>query len=237
MYDLMKTKYSNTVERDVVPGVEIPLEGLILKSVIVGSTEHFRPTEGTTGEVIVGFSENRSTSVTTEVVIEDTLSIPATPGPYTVQLKYPNIVSGSVRVHDVAGAADFVVGSTASGHFTVDLTFGTLTFNSADASKAIIVTYRRNLTAIEAQTKYRQAAVNAPAPSFFGKAIALCGNGEIFTDAYDTSVSYDGVSTVYAGAGGYATSVSTGHTAIAGSRITSLPTASSPLLGFAFNLA
>jgi hypothetical protein len=237
MYDLMHTKYSNTIERPLVPGVEIGLEGLVLKSVMVGSSEHFRTTEGTTGEKIVGFSHNRSTSMTTEIVIEDTLSIPATPGPYTVQLKYPNLVAGTVRVYDVTDAADMVPGAVSDGRFTVNITTGLLTFAVADASHPIIVTYRRNLTAIEAQTKYRQAAINGPSPSYFGNAIALSGNGEIFTDAYDTSVSYEGVSDVYAGAGGYATSASSGNTLIPGSRITQLPTASSPLLGFAFNLA
>lgn len=236
MYDLQKTVYSNTIERPVPAGIEIAAEGLVLKSVIVGDAEHLRPTEGTTGEVIAGFSHNNTLSITNEIVIEDSVSIPAS-GAYTIQLKYPNIVSGSVRVYDVAGAADMVIGSVSSGHYTVNLTTGLLTFAAADAGKAVIVTYRRNLTALEAQIKYRERPVNAPNPSLFGNVVALCGNGEIYTDQYDTSVSYDGVSAVYAGADGIATSVATGHTVIPGSRIIKLPSATSTTLGFRFNLA
>ena len=236
-YDLARTTYQNTIERPVVTGVEIPAEGLVLKSVIVGDSEHLRTTEGLTGEVIVGFSHNNNLSITTEIVIEDSLSVPATPGPYTIQLSHPSIVPGSIRVHDVAGAADLVAGSTASGHFTIDTTLGLLTFNVAEQGKAVIVTYRRYLTAIEAQIKYRQRPINAPDASFNGNVVALVGSGEIYTDQYDTSVSYDGVSTLYGGANGVITSVSTGHTAIPGSRIVKLPTAASPFIGLRFNLA
>lgn len=236
MYDLNRTRYSNTIERPVPAGVEIAAEGLVLKSIIVGDSEHLKPTEGTTNEVIAGFSHNNTLSITNEIVIEDSLSIPDA-GPYTVQLSYPNLVSGSVRVHDVAGAVDFTLGSVAAGSCTVNLTTGALTFAAADASKAIIVTYRRNLTVMEAQIKYRERPVNAPNPALFGGVVALCGNGELYTDQYDTSVSYDSVSTLYAAAGGIVTSVSSGKTAIPGSRIVKLPTAGSTFLGFRFNLA
>lgn len=238
MIDLDLTRYSNQIERDVVAGTTVTKEGLVLKSVIVGGVEQLQVTAGgSTSEVIAGFSYNRAIEPTTEVVIEDSLTIPASPGPYTVQLLHPSLVSGSVRVHAVVANVDYTIGTPATTVYSVNLTTGLLTFAAADAGKAIIVTYRRNLTAIEVQQKYGNSPVNSADPSFFGRVVAMCGNGEIYTDQYDTSVSYDGVSALYAGANGLVTSVSTNNTLIPGSRIVSVPSATNTKLGFRFNLA
>lgn len=238
MISLDLTRYSNQIERPVVVGTTVPNEGMVLKSVLVGGKEQLQLTAGgVTTEVIAGFSYNRSIEPTTEVVIEDTLTIPASPGPYTVQLLHPSLVSGSVRVHAVAANVDYTIGSVATTVYAVNLTTGVLTFAAADAGKAIVVTYRRNLTAIEAQQKFGDAPVNAANPAYFGNIVAMCGNGELYTDQYDTSVTYDGVSKLYAGANGIITSVSTNNTEIPGSRIVSVPTATDSKLGFRFNLA
>lgn len=238
MISLDLTRYSNQIERPVVVGTTVPNEGMVLKSVLVGGKEQLQLTAGgVTTEVIAGFSYNRSIEPTTEVVIEDTLTIPASPGPYTVQLLHPSLVSGSVRVHAVAANVDYTIGAVATTVYAVNLTTGVLTFAAADAGKAIVVTYRRNLTAIEAQQKFGDAPVNSANPAYFGNIVAMCGNGELYTDQYDTSVTYDGVSKLYAGANGIITSVATNNTEIPGSRIVSVPTATDSKLGFRFNLA
>jgi hypothetical protein len=238
-YDLDRTTYSSTLERPFVPGTTIAAEGLVLKSVIVGGIENVQVTAGgSTTEVIAGFSHNRSINPTTQVVIEDTLSIPAAPGPYVVQLQHTNLVSGSVLVWDVAGATAFTLGSSAStDHCSVNLSLGQITFYSGDAGKAIVVTYVYQLTAIQAQQTFWQPPINTPNPAYNGNVVVLCGNGEMFTDQYDTSVSYASVSTLYASANGLVTSTATSNTAIPGSRITSVPSSSNPFLGFRFNLA
>lgn len=238
MIDTNRTKYSNTIERPVVVGTTVDNEGLVLKSVIVNGDESLRTSEGNaTTEVIAGFAYNRAISPLTRVKIEDTLVVPASPGPYTVQLQYGNIVSGSVRVYNVTGSADFTLGSVATGSCTINLTTGLLTFAAGNAGNAIIVTYRRNLTAIEVQQYYGSIPVNVPNPALQGNIVAMCGNGEIWTDQFDSSVTYDGVSKLYAGAAGLVTSASSSKTEIPGSRIIHVPSATLPLLGFRYNLA
>src|ERR1035437_2895811 len=238
-YNLDLTHYSSTFERPFVPGTSIPAEGLVLKAVLVGGVENAQVTAGgSTSEVIIGFSHNRSINPTTQVVIEDTLVIPASPGPYVVQLQHTNLVSGSVMVWDVAGAVAMTLGSSGStDHATVNTSLGQITFYSGDAGKAIVVTYVYQLTAIQAQQTFWQAPINTPNPAYNGNIVVLAGNGEMWTDQYDTSVSYASVSTLYAGANGVITSTQGSNTPIPGSRVVSVPSSSSTWLGFRFNLA
>jgi hypothetical protein len=238
-YDLDRTTYSTTLERPFVPGTTVAAEGLVLKSVLVGGVENVQVTAGGVAtEVIVGFSHNRAINPTTQVVIEDTLVIPAAPGPYVVQLQHTNLVSGSVLVWDVAGAVAMTLGSSGStDHASVNLSLGQITFYSGDAAKAIVVTYVYQLTAIQAQQTFWQAPINTPNPAYNGNVVVLCGNGEMWTDQYDTSVSYVSVSALYAGANGIVTSTQGSNTLIPGSRIVSVPSSSNTYLGFRFNLA
>jgi hypothetical protein len=239
MFDLGTTKYNNTVERPLAPGAEITAEGQLLKSVLVGGVENLKPTEGgSNAEVLVGFASNSSIIPDQEVVIEDTLTVPAA-GPFTIQLKNVNLVDGSLYVYDVTTGSAIVKNADATlatGEYDVNLLTGLLTFNAAQSGNKLIVTYRYNMTKIQVQQKYWGRQVNAPDPNFFGNAVAMCGSGEIYTDQFDTSVSFEGVSKVYAGAGGRITSVAGSNTLIP-ARITKLPTAASPTLGLAFNFA
>lgn len=227
MYALDRSTYGRKIQRPIVTGTELTDEGMILKSVLVGGDEHVTLAGAGTGEILVGFNDNNSINLYSEVVIEDNIVVPST-SPYTVNLKHGNLVAGSVRVYAVAAAANLVIGTDV----TVDLTNGVLTFVVAQKGLAMIVTYRRNLTVKESVLKYHQRQSNASNPLTDDMAVILTGDVEIYTDQYDTSVSYDSVTTVYAGAGGLLTSVATGHTALNG-RLIHVPTADDPLLGVA----
>lgn len=235
--DLGTLKYSNTVERPLVPGAEVTDEGKIIKSVLVGGEEHFQASAGgNANEVLVGFSYNSSIVPDTEVVIEDTLVVPAA-APYTIQLKNTNILTGSVYVYDAtAGAALAFNAAAGAGQYNIDLATGLLTFNTAEQGHALVVTYRYALTRIQKQQKFWDRPVNTPDAGFFGNLVVVCGNGEIYTNQFDSSVSFEGVSKVYAGANGMVTSVQGSNTLIP-ARIIKLPTAASPFLGLAFNFA
>lgn len=226
-------RYRDTVQRPLVAGTTVSEEGLLLKSVLVAGSEHLTLTAGTANEKVVGFAYNTNLSVTTAVVVEDTLVIPGA-APYTIQLKKANLVAGSVRVHNVAANSDFAVGSGA-GEYSIDLVHGTLTFDAADKDKAIVVTYKYNLTMKESALLYRERPVNAPNAAFFDEVVAIVGSGELYTTAFDSSLSYDAVNAVYAGANGIITAASGGVALPA--RVISTPTAASPYLGLAFNFA
>lgn len=227
MYALDRTTYTKKIQRPLVAGTVVADEGLLLKSVIVGSDEHVALAGAGVGEVLIGFSHDSTVSLDSEVVVEDSLTVPSA-APYTIALAHANLVSGSVRVHDVAADADMVIGTDV----TVDLAKGILTFVVGKKGLAVIVTYRRNLSVKESVLKYHQRASNFPSPVDAGNAILLTGEVEIYTDMYDTSVSYDGVTELYAGAGGLLTSVATGHTKVPG-RLVKLPTAADPFIGYA----
>ena len=227
MYALDRTTYGRKIQRPIVAGTELTDEGMILKSVLVSGEEHAALAGAGAGEILLGFNDNNSLNIYSEVVIEDSITVPST-APYTVNLKHGNLVSGSVRVYAVAAAANLVIGTDVN----VDLVNGVLTFVVAQKGLAMIVTYRRELTVKESVLKYHQRQSNASNPLVEDMAVILTGDVEIYTDQYDTSVSYDSVTTVYAGAGGLLTSVSASHTALNG-HVIHVPTADDPLLGVA----
>jgi hypothetical protein len=199
-----------------------------MKSVLVGGVEHVALAGTGTGETIVGFSHDSTVSLDSEIVIEDGLIVPAGK---VIQLAYSNLVAGSVRVHKVSTNADLAL----TTDYTLNLSNGIVTF-VANAGEAVIVTYRRNLTVQEAKIKFYERPSNFPSPNDSNNAIFLGGGEvEIYTDMYDTSVSYDGVTELYAGAGGVLTSVATGHTKVPG-RIVQLPTAADPFIGYVAKL-
>ena len=223
MYSLDRTTYTKKTQRPVVAGTVIADEGLLLKSVLVGGDEHVALAGTGAGEILVGFSHDTTVALDSEIVIEDGLTVPAGK---VIQLAHGNIVAGSVRVHKVSTNADLAI----TTDYSVNLSNGIVTL-VANAGEAVIVTYRRNLTVTEAKIKYFERPSNFPSPADSGNAIILTGDVEIYTDMYDTSVSYDGVTELYAGAGGMLTSVATGHTAVPG-HIIKLPTAADPFIGY-----
>jgi hypothetical protein len=213
-----------------VPGTVIADEGIVLKAVLIGNTEHAAIAGAGAGEVIIGFAHDTTVTLDSKVEIEDGLVVPST-GAVTIQLAHGNLISGSVRVHDVTGNADLAIGTDV----TVNVSTGLLTFTATQKGKAVIVTYRRNLTVRESQQLFFGRPTNFSSPADGDNAIFLAGDVEIYTDMYDTAVSYDGVTELYVTAGGLLTSVATGHTKVPG-RVLQLPTAADPFIGYAARL-
>lgn len=240
------TFYDRSKPVPVSAGVEIADEGLVLVQSLESGAETARPSLGTSAsEVILGFSSNTSLRPTTRVE-QEYATVPATSA-YTVQLSKVLLVSGSLRVVNTANNAALTVvttGSPASGEVLVNYTTGLLTFNVAQASIDVFVTYRRTLSADELPFTVRQPAFNAGTGNILGVVSVIRGSGEISTDMFDTTQDYSTATTLYAGVGGLVTSDSTTKTPVPGSRVVTQPSASSTgdlrfgaMITLAFNLA
>lgn len=239
------TFYDRSKAVPAASGVEINDEGLVMVQVLESGVEHVQPSLGTSAnEVILGFSSNTSYRPTTRVE-QESATVPAA-STYTVQLSKVLLVSGSLRVVNTATNAALTVVTTtpSTGEVQVNYTTGLLTFNSAQASINVYVTYRRSLTADEIAFTVRQPAINAGTGNALGLINVIRGNGEISTDMFDTTADYSTATTLYAGANGLVTSVSSSHSPIPGSRMVTAPSASvtgdlrfGAMITLAFNLA
>ena len=232
----MQLSYTDdSKDRLIANGVDIHAiqEGEPLVSVIEDGVEKVKPSAGVANELLVGFAYANWFIPNNQVMNESTV-LPTTPAATAIQL-YPNIVAGSIKISGtstfaaVASAAAVI----AAGNFYVDTTTGVLTVFGA-ANESIEITYRRNLSFSEAQTLFGTHLFNGQANEFFEQVTCWKGNGQIFTDCYDTSKDWSSATQAYTGADGKLTTTSTG--CLAG-RIISRPTSTDAFLGIAINLA
>jgi len=244
-YNLKKSHFSLTLQKDVATGQVVDREGVVLRSVLEAGEEKVQKADaGASNYRIAGFaiSDNETIGV---IPVVESLTIPASPGPYTVQLAHTSLVgtapNSSVRVM-VVGGSDLteVAGAPAAGEFQPNVATGVLTFNVAQAGASIMVWYRANLTVAQSRLRYYQRSVNNQAGAVFNTVAVGGGNGEIFTAEYDTNVDWStawpgGTANILTGADGILT-IGGGGTALPGGSVVHVPNVDEPYLGVAFNL-
>lgn len=232
--NLQKSYTDDSKDRQLAIGVNINSlqEGIALVSVLEDGEEKVKLSEGTEGEKLVGFAYGTwfvpSTMVmTAEASLDGEID--------TIPL-YPNIVAGSIRI---SGTSTFTAKASAdavaaAGDYFLDATTGTLTVKGT-ADEAVVISYRRNLTVAEQQTVFGSHSINGNANGMLEQVTVWKGNGEIWTDQFDTSADWSDATVAYTGANGLLTSADTSK-CVAG-RIIGKPSASNPFLGIAINLA
>ena len=207
-------------------------EGSVLVSVIEDGFEKVKLSEGTEGEKLVGFAYGTWFNPSTLVM---TANATLTGEVDTVQL-YPNCVANSINIKGTSTftAKDSASAVSAAGDYFLDITTGTLTIKGAE-DEVVVIAYRRNLTVAESQTLFGTHSINGNANGLLEQVTVWKGNGEIWTDQYDTSADWSEATEAYTGANGLLTSANTSK-CVAG-RIIGKPTANNPFLGIAINLA
>jgi len=196
MLDMKRTQFLRNEEAGIASGATIAYEGLPLIGQIESGELVVQTGTGGAGEKFYGFSIRADQAVATQPKVENG-TIPAAPGPYTVSLTRTNLVHAfpvtSVRVYDVALAADFtlVAGAPAATQCQVNGTTGVLTFNNADAGKAIVVYYRYNLTVAEAQQMFHDRAINNLQLNEYITSMTVgIGPGRVFVDLFHSEDTY-----------------------------------------------
>jgi hypothetical protein len=244
-YDLKRSHFSLTLQKDVASGQVVDREGVLLRSVLEGGNEKVQKADAVAATYALGgFAISDNETIGIIPVVED-LTIPAAPGPFTVQLSRTSLVgtapNSSVRVQLVGGAdLTEVAGAPAAAQFQPTVATGVLTFNTAQAGAAIRVWYRANLTVAESRLMFFQRNINNDAGAIFNTVAVGGGVGEIFTAEYDTNVDW---STAIPGSTGVITSGPDGiltiggaGTPLPGGKVVHVPDVDQPYLGVAFNL-
>lgn len=207
-------------------------EGSVLVSVIEDGFEKVKLSEGAENEKVVGFAYGTWFVPSTLVM---TANATLTGEVDTVQL-FPNCVAGSISIKGTStfaakASADAVA---AAGDYFLDTATGTLTVKGV-ANEVVVIAYRRNLTVTEQQTLFGSHSINGNANSLFEQVTVWKGNGEIWTDQFDTSADWSSATEAASGANGLLIPAASGKTTVG--RIIGKPTANNPFLGIAINLA
>jgi len=165
-------------------------------------------------------------------------TVPAAPGPYTIQLPHANLVQAGALLAEAyvwdntAAAALTVIAHVAppvpaATQVDIDPVTGLLAFNVAEAEHNITITYRWNLTAIERDLILRQSHVNRGAEDQFGLMTVGYGNCLVYTSMYECDQAYTVGAQLTLGAGGMFT---LGGVTNFG-QVVSVPTPGDPYLG------
>lgn len=259
-YDLTRSRFEYRDSFALVPGTNLVEEAQLMIAGGAGSVQQAAVSAGALGEIPLGVSLNANILGTTFTAFE-TLTVPATPGPYTVQLGHSNLATSGAGladaiVYDTTGATYLVVaaGAVAGTSVAVNALTGVVTFAAGDQGHVGWIRYRWNLTVIEAQEILRQSAIGRGSDGTFEKIIVGRGHCRIFTTMYDCTAEWTlnfqsdtvgaGDNSPVLGPGGLWT---TGAAAALYTvplanptplgRVISLPTADDPYLGIEYHIA
>ncbi len=212
MFDRSRSVAGNIRQYDLLASATIAAEGQAIISVASGlGGSVVQPSAGNAGEKFVGFSRLDAIRVSTEVVVER-VTVPLAGG--TVNLAHANLVASSTNAYNVTDAALMTVvgGAPNTTEVQINTTNGTATFNVAQASDVVQITYRRNLSVEESKMKYKNSLVQNFASDYLHTLPVMGGEGTMYTDQFDSSLANTfAVNTaVRCGAGGLLTTAGSG---------------------------
>ena len=214
----------NMREYGIAAGADIKEEGQVLVSVLENGVEMVKPSEGVEGEQVVGFAWSNAIIPGTIVATKtETADDAYEAGVFTVALE--NAVEGSVAAKNEAGEA--VEGELADGVWTAS--------DAVEEGETIVITYRKNLTVTEARALFGDKRANLNNNLALNSVSVIRGNGDMWTDQYDTSADWSEAKEAAAGANGLLVPAAEGKTVVG--RIIGKPSAANLWLGVSFNLA
>lgn len=235
MIQLSQSRIQLTKEQPLSANAATIEEGMGLQWVMENGQNYVTPGTGASG-VFAGIAWGYFMRPSSAVKVE-TFTVPTT-APYTVTLNQsPNAVS-SVSV--VSGGAQFTYEATtlgAAGEFMVGGTNNqTVTFDAANAGAVVTVTYRYNLTVLQAEQFTGDGYTLNPPANVTGT-IGVIQKGTVFVSNFDTSVFWGSgtVTSITLGANGIFTVGGTG--ASVNANVFSAPTADVPYLGLELTIA
>lgn len=178
---------SNTFHVEILPGVTIDQEGTVLVAKQLNGKTYAAPSEGTAGEVFLGFATGRGSAATGDTVKYIDAVIPkgddanGNPLEPSVLLEgTPVLAAIKVTVNGTAQTPQ----ATAAEANKPQLVGNKLLFLAADAGKRVQGIYATNRV-------QGDAALHHPTVSALGR-IAVIRSGDICTDMFDINGAYEG---------------------------------------------
>ncbi len=216
------SKYPDSSEAAVAPGIVISAEGLALVRAKGAQSAGVMPSTGTSADVFAGFSlAGTSAAPFAEGFMNkvESFVVPAT-GSVTLQFAP---VANQTFVFD--NTTDTAVGSpTVVGNQVTSLTVG----------DEVTVTYKYPLTVVQARALMGDIQPGGYSGAYIGQ-IGLIKRGLIYTSEFDSSKDWTAAQAVKLAAGGQLTDQSGSGVAIANCLIIATPGAEVPYLGIEFS--
>jgi len=237
-FDLIHSHFSQILEKQVASGELIPVEGLVVASVLEGGIEKLKLPSAAT-DIILGFAITDSHNYAIQPVVES-LVVPSA-APFRITLAHSPIAASERIVSPVIGA--LVLGNPANAGEYNFFAPNVIEVNAARAGETLAISYSYALTVLEAEQKFYQRNINRKASQYYNQIAFGCGYGEIFLDCYDTSKDYSnfapgtGLIVLFAGADKGYVSVGTlaGNLAFPG-HVIKLPAVDDARLGLSYQI-
>lgn len=216
------SKYPDSAEAAVAPGVVVYAEGLALVRAQGAQAAGVLPSTGTSADIFAGFSiAGTSAAPFAEGYINkvESFVVPATGN---VTLQFPPVVNQTFVFDNTSNAA--VVAPTVVGKQVTGLTVG----------DEVTVTYKYPLTVIQARALSGDVQPGGYSGAYIGQ-IGLIKRGLIYTSEFDASKDWAAATAVKLAAGGQVTDQSGSGVAITNCLIVALPGSDVPFLGLEFS--
>jgi hypothetical protein len=236
-YDLKVSHSSTKYSRMLAPGTVVLQEGCLLCSTLVSGVEQASLVATPVGtEKVIGWAITAD-SLPTQTAYVDIVTVPAS-GSLIVGLSNANLVTGSVYALDQTTNTPYTVsytfaGTPPSGQVNVDITTGQLKFNAAQAGDTVQVTYLYYLTVTMAQQIFGQRFFNNQyLEQIYNQITIGAGEGELYTDQFDTSQNWAGGAPITLGPNGTLTIGGAGP--VLDAVVVNVPNENQPMLGIRF---
>jgi hypothetical protein len=194
MFDVQRYYPGQTLEKSVVPGQSVAVEGAALVRIITGGTEFAKLSSGATGEDFCGVSKLDNQSITNCVVVEQW----TVPGSGTLRVDFDSSTWSSaandlrimVNGKDTAASTLTIIngitaGAPGASKVQVDYTNGAMVFATAEANKVVTAWIRQSLSTLQSKQLFGVRNINNTASADFGMVGSMGGTPSvIYTDQF-----------------------------------------------------
>jgi hypothetical protein len=197
MINLMKYAPLKQKEFEILAGSSFGEEGMAAIQVQSGGKPYLKPSTGTAGDMFVGVTNSDNEDIASKAVME-VLTVPAAPGPYTLQLAKTGLLGSGATVqcsvwrNDTGAKLTQVAAAInvdAATKFDIAEATGVLTLHSGLAEVEITVQYRYATTVAEVkQTDWQRGPNNVAGDDLARIGVGM--GGYIETNMFDATQDY-----------------------------------------------
>jgi hypothetical protein len=223
MLYLPKSKFIDSAEANVVPGVAITAEGQALVRAAGAPHLGVMPSTGALGELFVGFAIAATSAAAFLASYNNKVETLVVPGSGIIQLA-STPVAGQVFVYDETSGDPVDAPALADNQIS-----------GLEAGNTVRVTYKYAMTVVQARALQGDTQPGGYVGDHVGQ-IGLIKRGLIYTSEFDASVNWAKAKEIRLGANGQVTDKGTG-TVLTGAYVVALPSAETAYLGLEFSAA
>ena len=237
--DLKRSFSSQRLNRTLASGTIVEQEGLIMTAVLEDGIEKAAIAATAASEdIVLGYSQTADSLPTRTAEVEE-ITIPSAPAALEIDLRNQNLVSARVRAV-TAGALVLTIDETFAGApaddtVKVDLATGRMKFHPDEAGATVTVTYLYDLTLTQSKQRFGERFFNNfGLHAEHGGIEVAAGEGNLFTDQFNTALDWGVGTAITLGDAGILTQGGPGP--VIGARVISVPSTDNPMLGISFEI-